>query len=136
MLSLLGGMLGGFVAWIATMIIGQPVISFLALRKRAAAVLARYEEQVDYNAGPEEYNDVWVNNRWQEYTDCGNDLIAFQAANAFVTSRLRKLPKKWRCSPKAAGSNFLLLADLEPGGYEAHRARSSIVAALKLGYWQ
>jgi hypothetical protein len=38
--------------------------------------------------------------------------------------------------PPESGGIQLLLADLEPGGYKAHRARSSIVAALKLGYWQ
>lgn len=41
----LSGLLGGFLAWIATTFIAQPLLNFIALRSAAAAVLVSYGYQ-------------------------------------------------------------------------------------------
>jgi len=41
--TLFVGFIGGFVAWIATTAVGQPLLRFFQLRSRAAFILARYD---------------------------------------------------------------------------------------------
>lgn len=134
MAPLLAGLFGGVIAWIVTDFILRPVKEFWALRAKAANVLARYEERVDYEIPSQNYDPRWVTYRQQEYVDCGNLLIAYEASNQIASRILRRLPNKWRCSPKSAGENFLILANLRPAEYQSYRTRNIIVAALKLGF--
>jgi len=129
-------MLGGFLAWVAITIIGEPIHKFVRLRTQAAVVLARYEEQVDHSDSrpKQKYSEEWLSNRQIEYSNCGSDLIAFAAANIVANGILRKLPKGWRCFPHAAGGNFLALATLHPDESWAPEARNRIISALRLGF--
>jgi hypothetical protein len=138
--TLFTGMMGGFLAWIATAIVGQPLIKFMNLRSQAAIVLARFDTEGakdDDGAplAPEDYEDDWKTARQKDYADCGCELVAFHAANATLVLLLRKLPKKWRCYPKSAGLSFQSLAESVPGGNFEHETRRHIISALKLNFW-
>jgi hypothetical protein len=134
MAPLLAGFFGGMIAWVVIEFICRPVTTFWSLRSKAANVLARYEERVDYKIPSRDYDAQWVAYRQREYVDCGNLLIAYEASNGLVARALHRLPTKWRCSPKKAGENFLILANLRPAEYQAYRTRNIIVAALRLGF--
>jgi hypothetical protein len=126
------GLIGGFVAWIVTALIGQPIYRFISLRAEAARVLARYERQGSI-PGSEAGNANWIAERKRAYQECGTRLVAFAAANVIVTRLLRsRALRQLRCYPRSAGEALITLGDLSPGASERLAVRDEIVTRLKL----
>jgi hypothetical protein len=123
------GLIGGFVAWIVTALLGQPIYGFIGLRAEAARVLARYERDPGSEAG----NANWTAERRRAYQECGARLVAFAAANVIMTRLLRsRVLRQLRCYPRSAGEALMTLGDLSPGASERLAARDEIVTRLKL----
>jgi hypothetical protein len=81
--TLLFGFVGGFIAWIATTVVGQPLLRFFQLRAQAAHILARYDDQ-PWIDNPEEKPpaEAWLAKRRQAYEEIGSELVAFADSNA------------------------------------------------------
>ena len=85
MWSLLWGLVGGFVAWLATAILGQPIYTFLSLRSEAARLVSLYERPRELPAvfTPTRAisEEAWQTDRRRAYQNCGSHLMGISAAN-------------------------------------------------------
>ena len=77
MASFILGLLGGFVAWLATEILARPLSKFIALRAGAAEALARYEDRYNSDQDSLLANPDWLAERKLAYEDCGAELAVF-----------------------------------------------------------
>lgn len=121
------GLLGGFIAWIATALIGQPIYMLCNLRGEAAKVLALYEP-----VPPERGRDTspsWLEERAAEFKRIGSKLIAFAATHSLASA----LVKIFGIQSRLAGEAFMQLAEQGPGGDRRPMLRSTIAASLKIG---
>jgi hypothetical protein len=138
--SFLWGLCGGFVAWIVTTIVAQPLYRFLALRGEAARLLALYEFRFDPDFDPGSGglggpSEAWLRDRMRDYAACGAELTGFSYSQSTFTRALHRLPlKAWKCYPRSAGSGFDSLSQLNPGTVAAGETRDRIMSALKLMY--
>ncbi len=134
--SFFWGLLGGFIAWVATEYFARPLAKFFALRARAADVLARYEDRYNPDQDPLPPNSDWLVERKLAYEDCGAELAAFAVSNSLVARLLYRFPlKRFRYYVQFAGSNSLRLAETEPGTEMSDYFRVRVVAGLRLLYW-
>jgi hypothetical protein len=135
-MSFLFGLLGGFVAWIATTFFAHPLTNFYNLRGRAAEALARYEDRFNLEFDDSLQSDGnWIVDRRAAYETCGSSLLAFATSNRFVTKCLyRMAPRNCRYYVQSAGSNLMTLARVNPGTQAAKQLHEKIVSALKLNY--
>jgi hypothetical protein len=129
MSGFLWGLIGGFVASLATAILGQPLYTFLGLRSEAARLIALYERAPalpSTNAPNRAVSlETWQAERKRAYQECGSRLVGWAMANNLLVSILRKL----HLNPEDAGNEFFILAELpsaEPG------VRQAILSNLKL----
>jgi hypothetical protein len=126
------GLIGGFVAWIVTALVGQPIYLFISLRAEAARVLIRYE-RTDYGPGPDAADVNWITERKRAYQECGGRLVAFAASNVIVTRVLRnRFLGQFRCYPRSAGEALISLGDLGPGASSRTAVRDQVVSRLRL----
>lgn len=123
MASALYGLLGGFIAWVVTAVLGQPFYRYCSLRAEAARVLALYEHHDVIRA-----NHDWRAERKRAYQACGSQLLAFAATNVVVTSLLQKMHRH----PRVAGEAFITLSELSPDHDYRISFTHRIIAALKL----
>lgn len=112
MIGFLWGLLGGFIAWLATAILGQPLYTFLNLRSEAAKILALYERQPSLppTLSPNRAVSLeqWQLERKRSYQECGARLVALGAANFHVVTAILH---RMRFYPEAAGMAFLMLSE-------------------------
>jgi hypothetical protein len=132
--SFLFGLLGGFVAWIATAFFVQPLSGFFGLRAEAAEALARYEDRFNPNPDVTPPSADWLAERKRAYETCGAKLVAFAISNWLVARLLYRLPLTPYYA-RSAGSSLQSLADAGPGTQASHQLRGQVVSALKLNYW-
>jgi hypothetical protein len=121
------GILGGIVAWFATMLIGQPFYELIGLRREAARLLHLYE--------PTKQDGRWaiaatLEERSKAYQDCAAKLLAFHSSQSLVSACAGLPPLSWR--PKEAGELLWKLAPLGPGASERFDLRAGIAKAFNL----
>lgn len=133
--SLLWGLVGGFIAWIATEFFARPLTRFFALRAETAEALSRYEDRVDPNPDIFDPAAEWLAQRKAAYEQCGAGLTGFALSNPFIARRLYLFPiPRFRYFARNAGMALLSLAECRPGGGASESCREQIEAALKLSY--
>jgi len=93
-INFLLGFLGGILAWFATNLIGQPLVTFLGARSEAARVLAQFEDLDGYDPERADPPPEIVEERRKLLAAAGAQLVAFAHANQFLTPILQKL-KLW-----------------------------------------
>jgi hypothetical protein len=123
------GFLGGIIAWLATSLVGQPVLEFLAARNEAARALARYEGLDSYQPDEDESPCEDADARRKLLADAGSRLVAFGYANQPLSKILRRL----RFHPQSAGGDLLLLSEMRPYGGQNDQVRQKAMRALRLG---
>jgi len=123
LLSIVFGLLGGIIAWIATAVLGQPFYRYCCLRAEAARVLALYEHHDVIRA-----NHEWRAERKRAYQACGSQLMAFAATNVLMTTLLQKMSRH----PRVAGETFVTLSELSPDHQYRLSFTQRIIAALRL----
>jgi hypothetical protein len=135
--TLLIGFIGGFVAWIVTTIVGEPVRRFFQLRTQAALILAKYDDRpwIDNpEAKPPEAE--WLEKRREAFDEIGSELVAFANSNSFIARLLHhKLLGKYRYNIRHAGDNLRMLAEVYPGTQVWHETHRQIQRALKITGW-
>ncbi len=137
MASFILGFLGGFIAWLATGLLAQPLSRFFALRAAAAEALTRYEDRFNSSRDMSLATPDWMTERRLAYEDCGADLAAFTVSNAWVARLLGQFPlKRFRYYARFAGSNLQSLAQTDPGTETSEYFRVRVVAALRLASWR
>lgn len=125
MTSFLWGLLGGFIASLATTIVGQPLYLFISLRSETASAMARYERFHTLIGLP---NQKWFADRRVAYESCGSRLVSLAATNVTVT----KILNKWGFDLQSAGDDLLILSQTGHGQADACVVRDRVVAALRL----
>lgn len=132
MVTFLTGLLGGFLAWIGTTVLGQPIYKFLELRSAAAQAIARFDPYVASSryVNPEAQSVQWLEARKRDYLTCGVNLRAFAATHAYVA----KLLHKCGYYPFIAGTSLIALAYQSPGSEERPKLRDEIASALHLNF--
>jgi hypothetical protein len=134
MVTFLTGLLGGFIAWIGTTVIGQPICKFLELRTEAARIIARYDPYVassPYVPYPDPFTDVeWLEERKRAYLTCGVNLRAYAATHGSVVRWLHK----FRYYPDNAGIYLIALGYLLQESELRHPTRDSAVQSLRLTF--
>jgi hypothetical protein len=120
------GMLGGFFAWFATMLLGQPFYELIKLRREAAWLLHMYESAAN---DPRAAIGAWLAERELAYRDCAAKLRAFSASEPVATALAEAL-LHW--SPDVAGQLMWTLAPLGPGAEERKACRAGIAHRLRL----
>ena len=134
--SVLFGLLGGFVAWVATEVFARPLARFVALRAEAVEVLARYEDRFSLDPKSPAPHPDWLWERKLAYEDCGTKLAAFAISNSFVARLMGRCPlKRFRFHARSAGTNLLGLAETEPGTEASDYFRVRVASALKISFW-
>jgi hypothetical protein len=121
------GILGGIVAWFATMLIGQPFYELIGLRREAARLLHLYE--------PTKQDGRWANattleERSKTYQDCAAKLLAFCSSQSLASACAGLPPLRWQ--PREAGKLLWELAPLAPGATERLGLRAGIAKAFNL----
>jgi hypothetical protein len=133
--SFFWGLIGGIVAWAATMVLGQPIYRFINLRAEAAEVLARYERGNPGDPGRDARDVAWLIERKQAYRECGSKLVAFAVSNAVVARLLRhQVLRSGPYYPRAAGDALMTLGDLGPGSSDRSILSEQIISSLKLHF--
>jgi hypothetical protein len=121
------GILGGIVAWVATMLVGHPFYELLNLRRETAQLLHLYEPpKMDSRATMAS----WIEDRANAYRTYAAKLFAFDSSETLVVAIAKLPPFKWDL--KKAAEYFWQLAPLGPGASERAQLRSGIGVALKL----
>ncbi|HWX83542.1 MAG TPA: hypothetical protein VNZ48_08085 [Xanthobacteraceae bacterium] len=120
------GLLGGIVAWFATMVIGHPFYSLLNLRLETARILQLYEPATKDDRG---MSATWLAEREAIYRSCAAQLLAF-AASQSVVSWIVDGVLHWKL--RRAAAQLWTLAPLGPGADERPRLRAAAADALKL----
>jgi hypothetical protein len=135
MLSLLTGFMGGIIAWIAATFIGEPLSEFLRLRRKAADVLAEFEE-APWSRDPEAKprTAYWLEDRRRAIDCAGTALIGFSLSHPAVVRFLGlcRLPNERRLWPKIAGDTLRSLAQSYPGKQAADHLKAQIYRDLNL----
>jgi hypothetical protein len=121
------GILGGFVAWAATMLVAQPLYALINLRTETARLLHLYEPTGNDDRGR---LAAWLAERETAYRSCAAQLQALAASHPLVTSLVGRPPLHWR--PKEAGEQLATLAPLGPGAAERRSLRRAVAEALGL----
>jgi hypothetical protein len=137
MWSLLSGFIGGFVAWIITTAVGQPLQRFFQLRQQAALILAQYDGRA-WIGNPEAKppDNEWLEERREAYDKVGSELVAFADSNTFVTRALHhKMLGRYRCYVRNAGVSLRTLGEIYPGTESWDRLRRGVLSALKIAGW-
>jgi hypothetical protein len=133
--TLLTAFIGGFVAWIATNLVGQPLLRFYRLRAQAAHVLARYDglPWID-NPEAKPPDEVWLEKRREAYDEIGSELIAFADTHSLIARTLHhKLLGKYRYKARNAGDDLRLLGAAYPLAQVSAEIRKRVRLALRLG---
>jgi len=121
------GILGGIVAWVATMLVGHPFYELFNLRRETAQLLHLYEPpKMDSRATMAS----WIADRANAYRTCAAKLFAFDSSETLVVAIAKLPPFNWDL--KKAAECFWQLAPLGPGASERAQLRSGIGEALKL----
>jgi hypothetical protein len=122
------GFIGGFVAWIATTAVGQPLLRFFQLRSRAAFILARYDglPWIE-NSEAEPAEKGWLEKRKEAFDEIGSELIAFADTNSIVAQTLAKS----RYFALRAGNDLRLLGAVYPGTNSWTDIRKRVRSALR-----
>jgi hypothetical protein len=135
--GLFAGFIGGFVAWIVTTSLGQPLQRFIQIRQEAAFVIAEFDDRAwigNPDAVPPDNN--WLNKRREAYDKEGTALIAFADSNLFVTRLLRlKILGRYRCYIRSAGHSLRTLGAAYPGTQANDQLRQSVLSGLKIKTW-
>jgi hypothetical protein len=138
MWALFFGFVGGFVAWIGTTFVAQPLQRFFQLRPQAAFVVAQYDQRGwigNPDAKPPD-ND-WLKERNDAYDKVASELLAFANSNAFVTSALHhKMLGRYRCDVRAAGENLRTLGAAYPGTQSWDQLCRSALSNLRISDWR
>lgn len=129
-MTVVWGFIGGFIAWLFTNFIGQPIVAFIAARSEAARAMAEFE-YLDHFDPDEEFPDSVILDRQKSMAAAGAQLVAFAHANQFLVPLLRKL----RLWPQHAGNDLILLSQLRPAGVDNEDIRNRIMRSLRLGRW-
>jgi hypothetical protein len=133
MWPLLSGFIGGFIAWIVTTAVGQPMQRFIQLRQQVALVMAQYDQRTwigNPEAKPPDEN--WLKERREAYDKAASELLAFADSNAFVTKALRwKRLGRYRFYVRSAGLNLRTLAEAYPGTQSWDQLRRNVLSSLK-----
>jgi hypothetical protein len=122
------GILGGIVAWLGTMVIGQPFYELINLRRETAWLLHLYELK-----GRDDHRATitgWLEDRAKAYQACAAKLLAFASSQMIVTAAVRLPPLRWQ--PREAGESLWLLSPLGPGAPERAQLRLDVAKALNL----
>jgi hypothetical protein len=121
------GILGGFIAWVATMLVAQPLYALINLRTETARLLHLHEP-----TGRDDRNmsAAWLDERSAAYRSCAAQLQASAASQALVTLLVGLPPLHWQ--PKEAGERLWQLAPLGPGAAERPSLRGAVAKALGL----
>lgn len=77
MWPVVSGAIGGFLAWIATTILGQPIYHFINLRREVAEALARFDEDDPRRDDPEHEppTGAWLKGRSDAYEIVSRDVV-------------------------------------------------------------
>jgi hypothetical protein len=121
------GILGGFIAWVATMLVAHPLYALINLRTETARLLHQYDSTGRDDRG---MLATWLDERSAAYRSCAAQSQAFAASQALVTF-LAGLPP-WHWQPKEAGGRLWQLAPLGPGADERSSLRRAVAGALGL----
>jgi hypothetical protein len=135
--TLITGFVGGFIAWIVTTVIGEPLRRFFQLRTKAALILAQYDD-LPWIENPEAKPPApeWLLKRSEAYDQIGAELIAFADANTFIARcLLHRSLGKYRCSIRGAGTNLRTLGETYPGTPAWDQIRRQAQRALKIEGW-
>jgi len=131
--GLFSGFIGGFVAWIVTTSLGQPLQRFIQLRQEAAFVIAQHDNRAwidNPEANPPE-ND-WLDKRREAYDKTGTALIAFADSNLFITRMLRlKCFGPYRCYIRLAGDNLRTLGAAYPGTQANEHCSAIFISSIQ-----
>ena len=123
MFSFLSGVAGGIVAWIATMLVGQPLYAFSAMRSEVAKLL-----HLKF-LGPLNIQSILAEGRDLEQStlaDCGARLMAFASTQPIA----RWIVESLGFDPRQAGTNLIKLAGESPEDSPA--IGSQVALALKI----
>ena len=122
------GLAGGFVAWITTTVIAQPLLQFWRLRTEAARVISLYERRDFHSERPRDIDREKT--RRLTYENCGSQLVAFDATYGpiirFIT--MRRFP----FAVLPAGEALIAASTAPEGSAAAQQLRDSVVKALRL----
>jgi hypothetical protein len=133
----ISGFVGGFVAWIVTTVLGQPIRRFFQLREEAALILARYDDLPwigNQDAEPPE-ND-WLEERRNAYDKIGAELVAFADANTFIARTFHnKLLGRHRVYIRNAGNSLRTLGATYPRTESWDQIRRHALSGLKIAGW-
>ena len=108
----LGGLVGGFIAWIFTEFLAMPIKRFRQLRNDVAEALALYEDEAwRFDHGEEDPpNNEWFGKRKEKYEVIGAALMGFANSQRCVTRILcHKVLGKRRYNISSAGSYLKML---------------------------
>jgi hypothetical protein len=121
------GILGGIVAWVATMLIGRPFYEAVNLRREAARTLRLYEPE-----GNDSRRTIqaWLEERATVYQACAANLFAFESSESITAEIVKNPPFRWQLTK--AAEYFWQLAPLGPGAPERNQLLSDIAKALHL----
>jgi hypothetical protein len=124
------GFIGGLVAWIATTVVGQPLLHFFQLRSRAAFILARYDglPWIDHPEEAEPPEKEWLEKRKEAFDEIGSELIAFADTNSLITHALTKS----HYFALRAGNDLRLLGAVYPGTQSWADVRKRVRSAVRL----
>jgi len=133
--TLLIGFVGGFVAWIATTVVGQPLLGFFQLRSRAAFILERYDglPWID-NPEAKPPDQEWLEKQREAYDEIGSELVAFADTNSFIARALKyEHLGKYRHYVLNAGDGLRLLGAAFPTAKTSADIRKRVRSDLRLG---
>ena len=124
--GLLFGLIGGVLAWVATMLVGQPLYTFLTLRGAAAKLLLMYE-----HGGEKASISAWLIERENAYRVLGAEMAGFAVTHSQFVNLLR-----WRgFNPLEAGVNLMALASMSPGDPVRAPTYQNIIDPLRITHW-
>jgi hypothetical protein len=132
--TLLTAFIGGFLAWTATNVVGQPLLRFFQLRAQAAHILVRYDglPWID-NPDAKPPDEEWLEKPREAYDEIGSELIAFADTHSLIARTLRhKLLGKYRYKARNAGDDLRLLGAAYPLAQVSAEIRGRVQLALRL----
>jgi hypothetical protein len=128
MISFLLGILGGIVAWFVTMLIGQPILTFWALRRQVIKALVQYNASgIDERS----QSSKWLDERSTVLRTHGAELIAFAATEPLAPMLLAKIGY----DPLGAGVYLTSLSCLAPGDATRPHIYGEVLKALRVSHW-
>jgi hypothetical protein len=121
------GILGGILAWFATMLFGQPFYELVNLRRKTAEALHMYDPATHDDRAT---MDGWNAQRADAYRDCAAKLLAFYSTQLIVAT-IAERALRWRL--KEAANQLWKLAPLGPSP-ERQQLRHNIAKAFNLKF--